>query len=305
MPSTRAPDDFPRATSAPTKPTRRRCCARWASGRWTSWWPRRCRPTSASRARWTCRAPVDEAAIAGGAARDRWPRTRSGKSFIGMGYSRLHHAAGHPAQHPGEPGLVHRVHAVPGGDLAGAAGGAAQLPDDGHRPDRPADRERVAARRGDRRRRGDAHAARAGAGAERDDAPARTFLVSDDCHPQTIDVVRTRAEAAGHRGARRRRGGVRLRGGQRVFGVLVQYPATDGAVPDYRDLCKRAHAAGALVAMADGSAGADAADAAGRAAAPTSRSAARSASACRSATAARTRRSSRRATSACASCPGA
>ena len=37
---------------------------------------------------------------------------------------------------------------------------------------------------------------------------------------------------------------------QRVFGVLVQYPATDGALPDWRDLCKRAHDAGALVAMA-------------------------------------------------------
>src|SRR6185436_10638925 len=36
----------------------------------------------------------------------------------------------------------------------------------------------------------------------------------------------------------------------RVFGVLVQYPTTDGALPDYRELCKSAHDAGALVAMA-------------------------------------------------------
>jgi glycine dehydrogenase len=81
-------------------------------------------------------------------------------------------------------------------------------------------------------------------------AGAGTFLVSDTCHPQTIDVVRTRAKPLG----------IEVRVGdaasfdfareQRVFGVLVQYPATDGALPDWRDLCKRAHDAGALVAMA-------------------------------------------------------
>ena len=79
-------------------------------------------------------------------------------------------------------------------------------------------------------------------------APA--FLVSDTCHPQTIAVVRTRAEPLG----------IEVRVGdaasfdfareQRVFGVLVQYPATDGALIDWRDLCKRAHDAGALVVMA-------------------------------------------------------
>src|SRR5205807_1911575 len=35
-----------------------------------------------------------------------------------------------------------------------------------------------------------------------------------------------------------------------VFGALVQYPATDGAIYDYADLVKQAHAAGALVAVA-------------------------------------------------------
>ena len=81
------------------------------------------------------------------------------------------------------------------------------------------------------------------------DKPAQTFLVSDACHPQTIDVVRTRAQPLGidvvvadvetfdfaHGG---------------VFGVLVQYPSTDGALRDPRALCARAHAAGALVVMA-------------------------------------------------------
>ena len=44
---------------------------------------------------------------------------------------------------------------VPAGDLPGPARGAAQLPDDGRRPDRAADLRRLAARRGHRRRRGD------------------------------------------------------------------------------------------------------------------------------------------------------
>ncbi len=54
-----------------------------------------------------------------------------------------------------EPGLVHRLHAVPAGDLPGPARGAAELPDRRLGPDRPADRERVAAGRGHRGRRGD------------------------------------------------------------------------------------------------------------------------------------------------------
>ena len=51
------------------------------------------------------------------------------RSYIGLGYAGTLHAAGGPAERAGEPRLVHRVHAVPGGDRAGPAGGAAQLPD--------------------------------------------------------------------------------------------------------------------------------------------------------------------------------
>jgi glycine dehydrogenase len=76
----------------------------------------------------------------------------------------------------------------------------------------------------------------------------RKFLVSDACLPQTIDVVRTRARARGwevvvsdHRG---------WEIGDDVFGVLVQYPAVDGALWDYRELVDRAHGAGALVVVA-------------------------------------------------------
>jgi glycine dehydrogenase len=85
---------------------------------------------------------------------------------------------------------------------------------------------------------------------ERDDAPGGTFLVSDTCHPQTIDVVRTRAKPLGVEVKVGDATAFDFSAGRRVFGVLVQYPATDGALPDWRDVCKRAHDAGALVAMA-------------------------------------------------------
>ncbi len=74
------------------------------------------------------------------------------------------------------------------------------------------------------------------------------FLVADDCHPQTISVVRTRAAARGitvH---------VlpydRFEFGPQVFGALVQYPATDGAIRDYSSICDDAHAHDALVTVA-------------------------------------------------------
>ncbi len=74
------------------------------------------------------------------------------------------------------------------------------------------------------------------------------FFVSDECHPQTIDVVQTRAAA---RGITVEVGDFRaFKPGPEVFGVLVQYPATDGAVHDYKALCERAHVANALVTVA-------------------------------------------------------
>jgi glycine cleavage system P protein (glycine dehydrogenase) len=76
----------------------------------------------------------------------------------------------------------------------------------------------------------------------------KTFFVADNCHPQTIAVVRTRAEPLGIE--------VKIdnfskfKFGNNVFGALVQYPATDGAIYDYSDFVKQAHAAGALVVVA-------------------------------------------------------
>jgi glycine dehydrogenase len=75
------------------------------------------------------------------------------------------------------------------------------------------------------------------------------FFVADDCHPQTIAVVRTRARPVGvevHVGPLASLDFER----QRLFGVLVQYPATDGRVVDHAALAERAHAAGALLIVA-------------------------------------------------------
>jgi len=75
-----------------------------------------------------------------------------------------------------------------------------------------------------------------------------TFFVADNCHPQTIEVVRTRAKPLGIE--------VKIENFSRfkfdnaVFGALVQYPATDGAIHDYAGFVKQAHEAGALVVVA-------------------------------------------------------
>ena len=71
------------------------------------------------------------------------------------GLLRLHHAERDPAQRVREPRLVHALHTVPGRDRAGPPRVAAQLPDRRQGPDRHGHRDRVAARRGHRRRRGD------------------------------------------------------------------------------------------------------------------------------------------------------
>ena len=86
-----------------------------------------------------------------------------------------------------------------------------------------------------------AHAARGNPNKE-------TFFVAEDCHPQTIEVVKTRAHA---RGITVVVGDWRKAAiGDDVFGALVQYPATDGAVHDYRQFCERVHAVNALVTAA-------------------------------------------------------
>ncbi|MGH7271952.1 MAG: aminomethyl-transferring glycine dehydrogenase, partial [Polyangiaceae bacterium] len=75
------------------------------------------------------------------------------------------------------------------------------------------------------------------------------IFLSDGCHPQTIEVLRTRARAHGIEiivGDAESA----LSSDKKLFGVLLQYPATDGAAVDFRGLIARAHAEGAMVAMA-------------------------------------------------------
>ncbi len=75
-----------------------------------------------------------------------------------------------------------------------------------------------------------------------------TVFVAHDCHPQTIDVVKTRADVRGWKVVVGDARQAAFDAG--VFAVIVQYPATDGAVYDYREACERAHGNGALVIAA-------------------------------------------------------
>ncbi|MCC6227935.1 MAG: aminomethyl-transferring glycine dehydrogenase [Phycisphaerales bacterium] len=77
----------------------------------------------------------------------------------------------------------------------------------------------------------------------------KSFFASDDCHPQTLAVCKTRAESLG----------IDLRVGELakidfskndLCGVLVQYPNTSGEIKDYRALVETAHKAGALIVAA-------------------------------------------------------
>ncbi|MDY7224744.1 aminomethyl-transferring glycine dehydrogenase [Hyalangium rubrum] len=75
------------------------------------------------------------------------------------------------------------------------------------------------------------------------------FFVSEACHPQTIDVVRTRALPLGVEVVVGDHRTVDL-GSKKFFGALLQYPATDGVVQDYRAFAEKVHAAGGMVVMA-------------------------------------------------------
>jgi len=73
------------------------------------------------------------------------------------------------------------------------------------------------------------------------------FFVSEDCHPQTIEVVRTRAEPLG---LRVEVGSDAQMLAADAFGVLIQYPASTGAVRDPSAIVAAVHARGGLVAVA-------------------------------------------------------
>jgi len=77
---------------------------------------------------------------------------------------------------------------------------------------------------------------------------ADSFFVSENCFPQTIDLLRTRAEPLG----------IKLIIGNHeefefddnIFGVLLQYPGADGEIHDYSDFVRNAHESGILTAVA-------------------------------------------------------
>ena len=75
-----------------------------------------------------------------------------------------------------------------------------------------------------------------------------TVIISSACHAQTIDVVRTRAEARGWNVVISPE--AEIAAGPNVFAVVLQYPATDGGVRDYRELVDATHTADAMVVVA-------------------------------------------------------
>jgi glycine dehydrogenase len=74
------------------------------------------------------------------------------------------------------------------------------------------------------------------------------FLVSDKCHPQTIEVCKTRASALGLKVEVVDEGSFDM--AKDVCGVLVQYPATDGSISDYKAMAQKAHDAKIKVCVA-------------------------------------------------------
>ncbi|MEX1118497.1 MAG: aminomethyl-transferring glycine dehydrogenase [Terrimicrobiaceae bacterium] len=73
------------------------------------------------------------------------------------------------------------------------------------------------------------------------------IFVAEDCHPQTIAVLRTRAEPLG----------IKVIVGplpdfttEKIFAAFIQYPATDGVIHDLDAIIQRVHEAGALAVVA-------------------------------------------------------
>ena len=75
-----------------------------------------------------------------------------------------------------------------------------------------------------------------------------TFLIADDCHPQTIAVVKTRAKALGIEVLVGNP--AELLNTTEAFGLLVQYPGTYGHLQDISPLTEKAHNKNTLVAVA-------------------------------------------------------
>ena len=77
---------------------------------------------------------------------------------------------------------------------------------------------------------------------------ADRFVVSANCFPQTLDVVRGRAEPLGIEVVSQPDDALTF--DDQTFGLLVQYPDANGAIRPIADVITRAHEAGAMVAVA-------------------------------------------------------
>jgi glycine dehydrogenase len=76
---------------------------------------------------------------------------------------------------------------------------------------------------------------------------ASLFFVSDMCHPQVIEVVKTRAEPQGIEvvvGSHKN-----FRADPKVFGILLQYPGSDGEVCDYKPIISECEKYGTIVTL--------------------------------------------------------
>jgi glycine dehydrogenase len=80
--------------------------------------------------------------------------------------------------------------------------------------------------------------------------PGRTFLADADCLPQTLAVLRTRAEPIGIHLVVAPVTAEEITAQPDLFGVLLQFPGASGAVRDLAPLIEAAHTSGALAAVA-------------------------------------------------------
>ena len=81
---------------------------------------------------------------------------------------------------------------------------------------------------------------------------SNVFIVAGDCHPQTIEVIQTRAKPLGIEVKVSTASATlpQLMAEGDYFGVLAQYPATTGSIHDLRPLAGQAHVDGAALCVA-------------------------------------------------------
>ena len=75
-----------------------------------------------------------------------------------------------------------------------------------------------------------------------------TVFIEHDCHPQTIEVIRTRCEPLGINVIIGNHRNFSLN--DKLFAAVLQYPATDGSIHDYKEFVERCHEIGALAIAA-------------------------------------------------------